>query len=194
VRSLEVWLRRGPASPVTQDTHFVPIASSLHKVGGSGDFIVEDQRARVGDWVMVVPEGATGCIQALARVDRIALRGERRCAFSSLFWCLAGGGPELSGAMIGSIPRDRVISGVRLIRQVVAWFQAHYRIGRHLSRDARRSAPDGEHFCQRSVTKAPQGPRDHRLRAHRPRARRGGRGQECAMSMHLLSRRPAIHI
>jgi hypothetical protein len=85
VRSLEVWLRRGPASPVTQDTQFVPIASSLHKVGGSGDFIVEDQGARFGDWVMVVPEGATGCIQALARVDRIALRGERRCAFSSLF-------------------------------------------------------------------------------------------------------------
>jgi hypothetical protein len=99
MRSLEVWLWRGPASLVAQDTQLVPIASSLHEVSGSGDLIVEDQRARVGDWVIVIPERATGCIQALARVNRIALRCGRRCAFSSLFWCFADGGPELSGAM-----------------------------------------------------------------------------------------------
>ncbi len=134
IRSLEAWLRRGPASLVRHDTRLLPASSWFHRVGRSGDLIIEDQRARVGDWIAVIPERATSRIQVLARVNRIALRRGRCSALSSLFWCFDDGGPVLSGPMMRSLSRDAIISDMTLIRQVLSWFHTRYRIGRQFRR------------------------------------------------------------
>ncbi len=139
IRSLEAWLRHGPASLVRHDTRLLPASSRFHRIGRSGDLIIKDQRARVGDWIAIIPECATSRIQVLARVNRIAFRRGRRSALSSLFWYFDDGGPVLSGPMMRSLSRDAIISVTRLIRQVLSWFHARYRIGQQFGRNGREA-------------------------------------------------------
>ena len=137
LKSLEAWLRHGPASLVGEDTRLIPIdASTLHRAGSGEDLATEDREARVGDWIIALGEGDAAAVRALGRINRIVLRNGRGGAVSSLYWCFGDGGAVLANSALRALLRHRVIANPPLIRRLIGWFAAHYRIGRHLTEAA----------------------------------------------------------
>jgi hypothetical protein len=132
LQPLEAWLRAGPASLVDEATRPIPVAASaLHPAGKRGDLVIDNERPRIGDWIVAFFEGGAAGVRALARINRIEPANGRRGAFSSLFWCGTGGAGFEGATVPPRLPDGSIVQEVSSIRRLISWFGAHYRIGLH---------------------------------------------------------------
>lgn len=132
LRSLEAWLRHGPASLVGRDTRLLAIAASaLHASPEGGDIAIEDRHAREGDWIIGLAGSGATEVRALGRINRIGPGEQGSRASSSLFWLFADEGPASGASVFPSLTPGQGVADTAAIRRLVSWFHRHYRMGLH---------------------------------------------------------------
>jgi hypothetical protein len=94
----------------------------------SGDLLFEDHHASEGDWIIAFCEHEMARVLAFGRVNRTA-SPEDGLAASSLFWLFTDGGPALSHISTSPVGRHPALLDTTVIRQLVSWFDRHYRVG-----------------------------------------------------------------
>ena len=133
--SLEAWLTAGPASLIENGARMFCVSSSaigLTSAPGSGDLAISHEAASSGDWILACSgEGEPSAI-LLARINHCRRLAGIEHALSSLFWLFQRGAPMPPELLPASLRQRRTIGDRTVIRGLVSWFSAHYRIGRFL--------------------------------------------------------------
>jgi len=130
--SLEAWLTAGPVFLV-QNTRMFCVSSSvdgLFTEVDSGDLLIAHEQAAPGEWVLAYGDRRDPRVTLLARINRRQSLAGRRWARSSLFWRFPHGVLAPPEMLSLASAQKRTIVDCAVIRQVVSWFSAHYRIGR----------------------------------------------------------------
>ena len=132
LRSLEAWLRRGPASLVGGDARSIAVrAAALLPTESGRDLAIDDPRPHEGDWVIVASGHGSVGVRAFGRINRLVCRNGCRRAFSSIFWRFDGDVAAPLGSAVAPLLRGRDGADPPSIRRAASWFAGRYRIGLH---------------------------------------------------------------